>query len=745
MVGGRISNWRDAIEELFEAERDQLALWIPVSLGVGIALWFVLPDPAGWEVAALILSGIALAALAIGRSGRVLRALAITTLLAASGILLIWSRAERVAAPVLTRPAVVQMRATVESLEPLVARDIVRLRLRPLRATDGRGRTVIIPPRVRVNLATADAGGITAGAVIRLRARLMPPPGPAVPGAYEFARVAWFSGIGATGRGFSPVEVERRGEGDGADIRHALSRHIASRLPGSAGGIAVALATGDTGAIAEDDADAMRRAGLAHLLSVSGLHITAVVGASMLIVMRLMALSPWVALHVRLPIAAAVAGAIAAIGYTWLTGAHVPTIRSCVAALLVLAALALGREAMTLRLVATGAFIVLLARPEALAGASFQLSFAAITAIVALHEVPWIKRVFSAHQEPWVRRIIRQTGSLLLTGFVVEIALMPIAIYHFHKAGLYGALVNIIAIPLTTFVIMPLEAVALLLDSIALGGPVWWLAGAALGLLLAMARLVAATPGSVAALPAMPGGAFTMMVGGGLWLALWRTRWRAFGIPPIIVGTAWAIMTPAPDLLVTGDGRHVAIRTEGGTLALLRDRTGDYTRDLLSEGAGVITDPVLLDEHPGARCSRDLCLVDRSAAGRRWRILATRSGYLVPIDALVAACSSADIVVSERLLPRGCRPRWLRLDRAMLAQTGGVSIALASGHVRTVLHPGDRHSWRVPPLVDAINRSGATARRAYPGRAPGRAHNAGGHRRDWRDRGAPSHLRDGNI
>lgn len=114
--------------------------------------------------------------------------------------------------------------------------------------------------------------------------------------------------------------------------------------------------------------------------------------------------------------------------------------------MLVLVALAMGREAMTLRLVAAGALIVLIFRPEALVGASFQLSFAAITAIVALHEHPAIRRWLGPHPD-WRWAALRHVGALLLTGLVVEAALMPIAVYHFHKAGLYGALANIIAIP----------------------------------------------------------------------------------------------------------------------------------------------------------------------------------------------------------------------------------------------------------------------------------------------------------
>jgi competence protein ComEC len=693
-----------AIERWLEAERDQLVLWLPVALGSGIAFWFILPDPTAWRTAILLMMALGCAALAVGRGGRTARAIAVGALAAAAGLALIWARADRVAAPVLQRPTVATFAARVERIEPLAAREIVRLTLHPIKvATGARGDPITLPPRIRANLTEADAPkGLGVGAIIRLRARLVPPPPPAVPGAYDFARVAWFAGIGATGKGFAPVVIVRP-VATGSSLRERLSRHIASSLPGSAGGIAAALATGDVGAIEEDDSDAMRRAGLAHLLSVSGLHITAAVAATMLIVMRLLALIPWLALRVRLPLIAAGAGAGAAIGYTLLTGAQVPTIRSCVAALLVLAALAIGRQAVTLRALAMGAVVVLVALPDALAGPSFQLSFAAIAAIVALHEHPRIQALFERHDERLARRLLRGLGSLLLTGIVVEAALMPIAVYHFHRAGLYGAVANIVAIPLTTFVIMPLEAAALLLDTIGLGAPAWWLVHHMLDLLLAIAHWVAAVPGAVRSLPAMPDGAYATMVGGGLWVALWRTRWRRLGLFPLMFGASWALATPPPDLLITGDGRHVAVRTAAG-LASMRDRAGDYVRETLAANGGVIGDPLVLAEQPDARCSRDLCMTDIVAGGRRWRIAATRSLYPVPLSELIAACRSADIVVSERALPRRCTPRWLRLDRWMLQRTGGVAITLATGRVTTVLTPGDRHPWRTQEALPASSQ-----------------------------------------
>jgi competence protein ComEC len=757
---------RHALELGLEAERDQLPLWLPVALGAGIAGWFVLRDPAQWTAAMLALGAAGLAAVAIGRHGRANRAMALVAVLMAAGLGLAWWRAADVAAPVLARPAIVMLTARVDGVESLPARELVRLRLTPMAATatapsrqrqaprcgaGGDSRSgfatgprrcagpaappLVLPPHIRVNLAENDApAGLGPGAIIRLQTRLMPPNEATVPGAYDFRQVAWFQGLGATGKGNAPVKVIEPG-GTSNGLRAALAAHIESRIAGSAGGIAAALAAGDEGAISEDDSDAMRRSGLAHLLSVSGLHITAVVAFTIWIVTRLLALWPWLALRTRIPVIAAGVGALAAIGYTLLTGSQVPTARSCIAALLVLAALAMGREAITLRLVAAGAFIVMLLWPEALVGPSFQLSFAAVGAIVALHEHPRVRGWFEKRDEAWWRRVGREIGSLLLTGLVVEAVLAPIALYHFHKEGMYGVFANIVAIPLTTFVIMPFEALALLADTVGLGGPLWWVAGKALALLLWIAHAAARAPGSVAMLPGMPDGAFGLMILGILWLMLWRTRLRFAGFVPLAMGAAWALAIPAPDLLISGDGQHLAVRTPDGGVAILRDKAGDYTRDTMTQNAGVDGEAVLLSDQPFAKCTPDACLALVRSGGRTFRVLATRSLYQLPSDQLIAACRAADIVVSDRRLPTACHPIWLKLDAPFLRRTGGMAISLASGRIVTVRQPGDRHPWINRP--SSVSRSGATGRRAGPGSAPAAGRSAAGHMPDWPDRAAP--------
>lgn len=679
------------IEDWLERERDHVALWLPVGLGLGITMWFALPAPMAWLAWICCCFGLAALALLLPPGMRIGRITLAAGLLGALGCGLVWGKSELMAQPVLKRPLFASFNAVVTDLQPMGGRDIVRVLLQPVGRPD-------LPPKIRINIAEKDAPpALIEGSRISLKARLMPPASPAVPGAYDFSQKAWFAGIGATGRAVPPVELLGGAPGDGSlSLRHRLSAHIQQRVSGGAGAIAAALATGDQGGIGEEDAEAMRRSGLAHLLSISGLHVTALVGGVMFILFRILALSPRLALRWPLLLIAAAAGAAAGIGYTLLTGAEVPTIRSCVAALLVLGGLALGRDAITLRLVAAGAVFVLIFWPEAVVGPSFQLSFAAVTAIVALHEHPGFSRIMQRQEHDSLPiRLARVFAALFLTGIAVEVVLAPIALYHFHQTGLYGASANIIAIPLTTFIIMPLEALALFLDVAELGAPAWWLLGKALQLLLWIAHFVASRPGAVTMLPVFPGWAFALVLGGGLWVSLWRTRARWYGLVAIAPGMAAMLTAPAPDLLVTGDGRHMVVRTDDGGMALLRGRAGDYVRDVLTENAGYDGTLREIAQLPNARCSADMCAITVRTDGRDWHILATRSGYLLPWRQLAAQCRKADIVISDRRLPKSCTPTWLKLDRPNLRRHGGVSVNFYKRRVYTAIDPQDRHPWRV--------------------------------------------------
>ncbi|HVR89604.1 MAG TPA: ComEC/Rec2 family competence protein [Novosphingobium sp.] len=686
-------------ERLLESTGFDRAPWLAVGFACGIALWFDLANRWQWLALIALCIGGALAVVTLLRADGsfpfVRQSLAVLALVIAAGCMTVWAKSSLVGAVPVARPMVERLTGTVLSREEQPADARVRLVL----ATREPGSDRAI--RVRVNLPIDKARTeIAEGAVVRLRARLMPPAPPMLPGGYDFARAAWFSGLAATGSVLGDVEVLRPGQSGGLirAAQRSLSAHVRARLAGSPGTIAAAFASGDRGAIAEADDTAMRDAGLTHLLSVSGLHVSAVVAAAYLLAIRLLALWPWLALRVRLPLVAAGAGALAGVGYTLLTGAEVPTVRSCIGAVLVLIALALGREPLSLRMLAVGALFVMLVWPEAVVGPSFQMSFGAVLAIVALHGSAPVRAFLAPREESWWQRGGRRLAMLLLTGVVIELALMPIGLFHFHRAGVYGALANVIAIPLTTFVSMPLIALALLLDTVGAGAPAWWLAGKSLELLLALAHWTAARPGAVTLMPAMGEGAFVLFIAGGLWLALWRGRMRLLGVAPALLGVVSLAMVHPPDVLVSSDGRHVGITgLAEGTLLVLREGRSDFARENLLELAGMDGTTKAFEDWSGANCNRDFCALTIERGGRDWHVLAARGKDLVEERALAAACDRVDIVVSERWLPRSCHPRWLKVDRGLLARTGGLSFDLGAGHIRTVAQDQGEHGWwRIP-------------------------------------------------
>ena len=682
------------------------APWLAVIFVLGIFAWFALASPRQWLAAILASLALALAACALWRFGTaadanrsLLRQAVIACALAfAAGIAVIWARSAMIGAAPIARPVIAEVAAYVLDREDQPADARVRLTLAVRDPESGTAR------KIRVNVPDASLSGrsITEGAVIRLRVRLMPPAPPMLPGAYDFARAAWFKGLAATGSAIGEVEVIRSAPSEGGikALQRQLSAHVRARVEGSAGTIAAAFASGDRGAIDKRDDAAMRDAGLTHLLSISGLHVSAVVAAAYLVALRLLALFPALALRVRLPVVAAGCGALAGLGYTLLTGAEVPTVRSCAAAMLVLIAMAIGRDALSLRIVAVAAGFVLLLWPESAIGPSFQMSFCAVLAIVALSTSAPARAFMAPRDEAGIVRLGRKAAMLFATGFVIELALMPIVLFHFHRAGLYGALANLIAIPLVTFVSMPLIALGLALDLFGLGAPVWWLVQASLDLLLGLAHFTAAQPGAVKLMPQVSHATIAACAAGGLWLALWRGRARLLGLVPVAGGIILLILTPVPDILIARDGRQVGIIVEQGgarQLLSLRDSKSAYTRDNLVELAGVAGEPLALTQWPGVRCSTAFCALTIARDGRSWQVLMARNRVRIEERALAAACAKSDIVIAERYLPRSCRPRWIKADRRMLDQTGGLAIHLVRQQIDTVAEHQGQHGWWRPP------------------------------------------------
>lgn len=690
----RLSSLADRAEHFVSHAGFDRAPWLTIAFATGIGAWFLLARPWQWSavIGLSLLAAIAAAAIwrhDAGRSGLRLAIVSLSLALA-GGVGVVWVKSGLVGAEPIERPVVSVIEGRVLDRQEQAAEGRVRLVLAIRDATSGAAR------KVRVNVPLEQASGeMTEGAIVRLRARLSPPAPPLVPGGYDFARRAWFDGLAATGSAIGPVSVLEPAlrQGGLASLQRSLAGHVRERVTGSEGAIAAAFASGDRGSITEADDVAMRDSGLTHLLSISGVHVSAVIAAAYFLMAKLLALWPWFALRFRIPLVAAGAAAMAGIGYTLLTGAEVPTVRSCIGALLVLAALAIGREPLSIRMLAVAAFAVLLLWPEALIGPSFQMSFAAVLAIVALHESRPVKAFLAPREEWWLSRQGRRLVMLVVTGLVIEAALTPIVLFHFHRAGLYGAFANVVAIPLVTLVSMPAIALGLLLDMGGLGAPAWWVAEQSLSALLGIAHWTAGQPGAVKLMPQIGRGTFALFVAGGLWLALWHGRVRLAGLVPVFAGAFALLITPTPDILVTSDGRQVGIAGEGDRLLVLRDSRSDYVLDNLLETSGLSGEPVPLSSWPNARCSRDFCVSTLRREGQDWTVLLARSRERIEERALASACEKSDIVIADRWLPASCRPRWLKADRRYLDEKGGLAIYLADERIETVAATQGEHGW----------------------------------------------------
>ena len=669
--------------------------WLAVAFAAGIGAWFLLAMPWQWIAGLVIALAAAVFSHAIwrGAEGRQHLRLAVGALgLAfALGLTTVWVRSEMVGAEPISRPMLMKLDARILERTEQPSEDRVRLVLATRDAEAGRAI------RVRVNVPNdRDMPELREGARVELRARLMPPSPPLLPGAYDFARDAWFKGFAATGSLVGEVRVTEPAEAnDGwlAGKQRDLSAHVRSQLSGAPGTIAAAFATGDRGGIAKADEEAMRDAGLTHLLSISGLHVSAVIAAAYFLAIKLLALWPWLALRARLPLLAAASAAAVGIGYTLLTGAQVPTVRSCIGAVLVLGALALGREPLSLRMVAVAAGAVLVLWPESLVGPSFQMSFSAVIAIVALHNSQPVRDFLAPREEGWTRVMSRRVLMLFITGLVIEIALTPIVLFHFHRSGLYGAFANVFAIPLVTFLSMPLIALALFFDLVGAGAPFWWLAGKSLEILIAMAHFTSSQPGAVKLVPHMGLGIISLFVGGGLWLALWRGRARLLGLVPAAIGTIALVLSPVPDLLITRDGRNVGITNQDGHLFVLRGAPGSYSRTNIVELAGSEAEAMPIEEYPGARCSADFCSIGLSRGTRDWSILVALNRQRIDERQLAAACELSDLVIADRWLPRSCKPKWAKIDGRFVAENGGTSVYLADERIDTVASAQGQHGW----------------------------------------------------
>lgn len=646
-----LQGWLDELA----TQKDRLFLWAPVAFGAGIAGYFLFPfEPGLWGSALFVAFAFALLFYTYRRQHDSVEKFAVYLgaaflFLAACGFMAATSGTITAGTPILEKGVgPVDVIGTVESIENLGGKDGSRVVLSGLTIEGVAAKDT--PRKIRLRFRKDE--GIEAGQVIKTLAEIDPPSRAVLPGAYDFRRHLFFEGIGGVGFSFKAATVLEPAEIGGVSLfferlRIAIGEKIDARAGDVSAGIMEALITGERGAIAQEDDDAMRNSGLYHLLSISGTHVTMVAGVLFFFSRFFMACFPWVALHWPIKKIAAVVALLGAAFYVFLAGAEVPAQRALIMTGLIMIAIMLDRSPFSLRLIAFAALVVLLIAPYAMVGVSFQMSFAAVASLICFFEYigPWWKKWYS--RAGILRKSALYMMGLVMTSLIAGSVTGFFSLYHFQSFAWYGVLSNMIAVPLTGIVIMPAAIVALLLmpfgwEAPALAvmewGTVW---------MLSVAHWAAGLDGAVVHVSQWPVATFVFCVGGILLLLVW-SGWRGKGlaIGLFVMGLACIGFARVPDVMVAESGKLIAVRGADGDLYFSSGRRDKFTAENWLRLSGRDGEKVrtFKDEAAPLRCDADGCRAELK--GRKVSVVfKDRAGR--------EDCGWAEVMVAE--IPVRCR------------------------------------------------------------------------------------------
>lgn len=666
---------------LLLTERERWPYWLPVLLALGIGTYFLLPvEPPLWPAAALLFVLVSLWwrwRLRPGIAHGLIACLCLVLGFAAAQL-----RTAIVLAPMLDRQL-----GPVEIVATVSAREMTGQGARLLLTSPEieRLKPEQTPDRLRLTLRNKEDVP-PLGSRIRVLVNLLPPMEPAFPGGYDFRRDAFFDRIGAYAIALRPPEVLA----DMAPVpwserwREQASGQISSAVSGPEGAIAVALMTGERGSIDEQTNDNMRAAGTAHLLSISGMHIGMVGGFIFFLLRAVLALFPTLALNYPIKRWAALAALTAVIAYTWMVGAPIPAQRAALMAGLVFLAVLLDRQAITMRAVALAAGIILLIFPDALLNPGFQLSFAAIVMLVAGYEW-WRGRDISGRSYALHWRALRYVGGVIATSLIAGLATMPFGAWHFQRLQLLGVLGNLIAVPLTGFIVMPAAVIAYPLLPLGLADPVLQLMGWGLLGVTQSAAWVASLPYADITVPRFSLAALLCFSFGGLWLAIWQTRLRWLGLPVLGFGLLLSIQNLQPVAIVSSEGK-VAVRGLDGSLHVQRLPARGMTYEMWNLAFADNREiKSFRSASSGVHCDALGCVAGFMAL--------PRSGAALADD-----CRLAQVVIAPLLRIRNCPAAYV-IDRSAL-RAGGAHLVYADGRVEKQRHSSAR-PWQ--PYYKAVS------------------------------------------
>lgn len=438
-------------------------------------------------------------------------------------------------------------------------------------------------------------------------------------------------------------------------LRDAIGDRIDTVLTGDTAAIAKAMVVGDQSAITDETRDLMAASGLAHIYSISGLHLSIVAGGIFWLVRLVLASVPGL---VSWPIKkiAAIVGILAAFLYLLLAGGidNVPAFRSTLMLALIFGAVLAGRQALTMRNVAIAALAIVLIDPSSIFRPSFQLSFAAVVGLIGIVELPRPQAQESAGR---LRRIANVISATAWTSFVAGLATLLFSAYHFQQTAPLGVLGNVLALPFVSLVIMPAGVMSVLAMPIGLDIPFILSMGWGIDRMVDVAELVAGWSAGMTGNPLLAGWTLGLGLFALAWFAFIESRWRFLG--PAVASAIIVLFgfVTRPDILIADTTQAVAIR-QGDSMALASGRTGSFAVDAWS---GHFQSEIAAT-HPGARCDSLACIVTTP----QYSVAVVRGAAAFAED-----CGSHDLVITRIRPPGHCYATGQVIGAAELA-AGGV-------------------------------------------------------------------------
>ncbi len=702
-LAGPRASLRDLFAAGFELEWEhrRFFLWVPVLAGTGVLLYLG-ADHEPVASVAWALFAVAVGAAVLLRHSRAGLMAGVAAASVMGGLASADLRGRTVAAPVLDRTRVDRLVGWVEEVDPrrTGSRFVLRVEESGLEAAHR-------PARVR--LTTRRDEPLAAGDRVALTARLLPPAQASLPDGYSFARDAYFMGLGAVGSVLGRVRPAPADASPGWGLRIAaavdrardtLAARVDGILGGDRGAIAAAMVTGKRDLLSADGRELIREAGIFHIITIAGVQMTLVAGLLFGGTRRLLALSP--ALALRYPVkkwaaAVALAGAVA---YDVLTGSRIGTQRALFMTGVMLGAVLVDRRGFTMRNLALAALLVIAAEPEAVTGASFQLSFAAVAALVAVYEARERRRAAEPDAAPTPRgrlgRAVAHVRDLFVATVCATSATASFMAANFHELSPYVFVGNPLTLAVIELFAVPGALLGCALYPLGLDGPVWHWVGAGIGLVLWAARLLGSAPGATLHLPAFAPWALPFLALAVLSAVLWRSwAFRLSAVPLALTGLLGAAAGPRYDLVVAGAGDAVAVREADGRLALAGKGDAFAAEQwLAADGDG--RDPGTVAR--AGRCDALAC-VARLAGGQTLSLVADARAF-------AEDCRRADVIVTRLYAPASCAAP-LVIDKGSLAGTGALGLTLRNGG--WVTHPArpplEDRPWWPAPRVSAPRRA----------------------------------------